>query len=218
MTNATGTKSAPTTKTSKAAKKATVAALSAVVNRRLAASGPKPARKNEGASMPLADVPEWAQRAANRDTPAEMAAVPEAPSTPAPVPVAPNAKEGRPPKPAKPKTAAPTPAAPGSLRAIGDCWLASLRAAGHTPSTISSYGNDLAIAYEHLGGDSAASALTEKQIAAFNESKAVIRKKNGKAKAMPTILKTRRALRLALTWAAHQKLIAKAPYAAKTPA
>jgi hypothetical protein len=153
-----------------------------------------------------AEVPEWAQRAAARDTAAEMAAVPESPvSEPAPT-------KGRA---AKPPKAPESPAAtPGSLRAIGNGWLGSLRAAGHTPSTISSYGNDLEIAYEHLGADTAAGTLTEKQIAGFNASKGVTKKANGKPKAQPTILKTRRALRLALTWAAETKLIAKAPYPA----
>ena len=113
----------------------------------------------------------------------------------------------------KAKEATPN-AAPGSLRAIGDGWLDSLRAAGHTPSTVSSYGNDLAIAYDHLGADTAAATITEKQISAFNASKGVTRKANGNPKAQPTILKTRRALRLALVWAAQKGLIAKAPYSA----
>ena len=59
-----------------------------------------------------------------------------------------------------------------------------------------------------------AADLTEKQIAKFNASDLVTKKKNGKGKAQPTVLKTRRALRLALTWAESRKLIAKAPYPA----
>ena len=79
---------------------------------------------------------------------------------------------------------------------------------------MSSYANDLAIAYEHLSADSPAATITERQIAGFDASKGVTRKANGKPKAQPTILKTRRALRLALIWAEHKKLIAKAPYSA----
>jgi hypothetical protein len=221
MKNATGSKSARTTKAPKTpveggAPEVKIDAGTTVVlpNPADAPAPPKPKRSKKPAPT-VAEVPDWAERAAARDTAAEMATVPEA------VPVAdtPAPKKGRAPK-AKAKPAAKeTPAAtPGSLRAIGDGWLESLRDAGHTPSTVSSYGNDLAIAYEHLGADASAAAITEKQIASFNASKGVTRKANGKPKAQPTILKTRRALRLALVWAEQKKLIAKAPYAAKTPA
>ena len=113
-----------------------------------------------------------------------------------------------------------TPAAtPGSLRAIGNAWIDV--APGRGPlglARVSSYTNDLEVAYEFLGGDTAAAEITEKQIAAFNVSKGVMKKRNGKPKAQPTILKTRRALRLALVWAEQKGLIKKAPFAAKTPA
>jgi hypothetical protein len=163
-------------------------------------------------------MPDWAKRAAGRDTAAEMATVSDAAPVVEPAPETPTPKKGRAPKAGKraPNKAAPkeAPAAPGSLRAIGDGWLASLRAAGHTPSTISSYGNDLEIAYEHLGQDTAAGTITEKQIAAFNASKGVVKTRTGKPKAQPTILKTRRALRLALIWAEQKGLIKRAPYSA----
>jgi hypothetical protein len=167
------------------------------------------------------EVPDWAKRAAAHDTPAEMAAVSEVVTSAAePGPEAPvaAAKRGR-----KPKAGAPAPepgkadapaATPGSLRAIGNAWIDHLRADGHSVSTVASYGNDLEVAYEHLGGDVAAAGLTERQIQGFNGCALVLRKKSGKPKAQPTILKTRRALRLALVWAAEQKLIAKAPYPA----
>jgi hypothetical protein len=210
-----GSKSAATTKPAPAPEVAIDATAVAVLpNPADAPAPPKRGRKAkpEPTVATKTEVPEWAQRAAGRDTAAEMAAVPEA----APVVEAPAPKKGHAPKPPKAKAAGKaTPAAtPGSLRAIGDAWLESLRAAGHTPSTVSSYGNDLAIAYEHLGADTAAADLTEKQIAGFNASKGVVKKANGKAKAQPTILKTRRALRLALVWAEQKKLIAKAPYPA----
>ena len=121
------------------------------------------------------------------------------------------------PRPSPRRTRRPPPRA-GSLRAIGDAWLDSLRAAGHTPSTVSSYGNDLAIAYDALRRRHRRRHDHGEQIAAFNASKGVVKKANGKPKAQPTILKTRRALRLALVWAEQKKLIAKAPYSAKTPA
>jgi hypothetical protein len=187
--------------------------------------GPKPVptvATKPAKGAPGTEVPDWAKRAAARDTAKEMAAVSDGAVTPEPTPAALVAvpKTGRPPTAAKAKDPAREPpiAKPGSLRAIGNAWIESLRAAGHSKSTVSSYSADLEVAYEVLDGDSAATDLTEKQIIAFNESKAVLRKKNGKAKAKPTILKTRRALRLALVWAVQTGRIKKAPFPTKTSA
>jgi hypothetical protein len=155
-----------------------------------------------------AEVPDWAKRAAARDTAAEMAAVPEAPPVAEPTPP----KRRRAAKPEQTPTARA--AKPGSLRAVGTSWIDAIRKNGASASTVSSYGNDLEVAYQFLDGDAPASGITEKQIAAFDKCKAVLTKRNGKPKAQPTILKTRRALRLALTWAEEQKLIKKAPYPA----
>jgi hypothetical protein len=170
--------------------------------------------------VPATEVPEWAKRAAARTTAAAMAAVPEAAPAPPPNAAAPKGHAAKAPKPSKSAPTKPDPAIakPGSLRAIGHAWIESIRSAGHSKSTVSSYANDLEVAYEVLDGNSAAADLTERQIATFNESKAVLKKRNGKAKARPTILKTRRALRLALVWAAQTGLIKKAPIPAKTPA
>jgi hypothetical protein len=184
---------------------------------------PKRGRKAIQPGTPPADLPDWAKRAAARDTANEMAAVPEAAPTPPATPETLPPKKGRAPKAATParKKAAPTetPAAiPGSLRAIGNGWLDALRDAGHTPSTLSSYANDLEVAYEHFGETKVAAEITEKEIAAFNASRGVVKTRAGKSKAQPTILKTRRALRLALVWAEQTKLIKKAPFPAKTPA
>jgi hypothetical protein len=170
-----------------------------------------------------------ARRAAARDTTAEMAKVPETTvtsnssdeldvrsegTTPAPKNRRTSKPKGRPKTPKSTAELLAPAAKAGSLRAIGDTWLEVLRADGHTPATVSSYANDLGIAYEHLGGNTPADEITVKQIAAFNASKGVVKTRTGRAKAQPTILKTRRALRLALTWAEETKLLKKAPYPA----
>jgi hypothetical protein len=223
MKNATGSKSARTTKAPKtpveggAPEVKIDATTVAVLPNPTDAPAPPKAKRSKKAAPTVTEVPDWAKRAATRDTATEMAAVPEAAPVAAPADAAPEAPapKGRARKAkAKPADNATPAARLGSLRATGDAWLDSLRAAGHTPSTVSSYGNDLEIAYEHLGADTAAATITEKQIAAFNASKGVVKKANGKPKAQPTILKTRRALRLALVWAEQKKLIAKAPYSA----
>jgi hypothetical protein len=217
MTNPKGSKSVRTTKPNTTTEVALDASTVAVLpNPADAPAPPKRGRKKPQPTVAAkAEVPAWVRKAEAGPPVATAVEV-----TPEPVPEAPAPKKGRATKAAKTKPAAKATlgAAPGSLRAIGDAWLESLRAAGHTPSTVSSYGNDLAIAYEHLGADTVAATITEKQIAGFNASKGVVKKANGKPKAQPTILKTRRALRLALIWAEQKKLIAKAPYAAKTPA
>jgi hypothetical protein len=187
------------------------------------ADAPPPPRKSAGRKRKAeprvatkTEVPEWAKRAAAHNTPADMAAVPDAAPAPEAAAPAPAPKKRHGAKPAKPNpatNAAPA-AAPGSLRAVGAAWIDSLRADGHSVSTVASYGNDLGVAYEVLGADIAAEGITAKQIAAFDRCKAVLTKRNGKPKAQPTILKTRRALRLALTWAVETKLIKQAPYPA----
>lgn len=90
--------------------------------------------------------------------------------------------------------------APGSLRAVGAAWLGHMASSGKTPATCSSYGKDLDLAYEFFGDVAAAEA--QGKLALFGASKLCLQKKNGKPKAKPTILKTQRALRMALDWAA----------------
>jgi hypothetical protein len=215
MTKKTGSKSAPT---KKPAKKATANGGKPEVKLDAATTVVLPSPADAPAPPKAAKAKKPAPTVAMRSTPdADMATVPEAASATEatkatdPPPTRPHAPK------AKPSSKAETPAAPGSLRAVGAAWIESLRTAGHSVSTVSSYTNDLEVAHGFFG-DARAADLTETQIAAFNESKAVLRKKTGKAKAQPTILKTRRALRLALVWAAQTGLIQKAPFAAKTPA
>lgn len=144
------------------------------------------------------DIPEWARKAAAKKSgdegwPADAAT--EAPQAPAQAPAKANA-------PRKPKAApdAPTsrlPASKGSIRAVGMDWLDRLTKDGHTEATVASYARDLEIAFEWFGAETPASEAATR-LAEFNESEAVTKKANGKPKAMPTILKTRRAVRMAL--------------------
>ena len=94
-----------------------------------------------------------------------------------------------------------------TLQAIAAGWLDHMRELGKTPATVASYEGDLQIAMAVLGAETDAATLTAAQIAAYADCDAVTKTKSGKPKAQPTILKTRRALRLALTWAAETGLI-----------
>ncbi len=98
-----------------------------------------------------------------------------------------------------------------TLKDIGDGYIASLQAREASPGTLFSYTMELRLAADQLGEDTSAKKLTAKMIEAFFESDRVTKKRNGKAKAKPSIDKTRRVLRQALLWAEEAGLIEKAP-------
>ena len=116
---------------------------------------------------------------------------------------------------AKAATSAPV-SAPNALDAhtladLAGAYLANLEAKGASLMTRASYQNDLKLALRELGEKTKISALTSRKIQTFFESDVVTKTKGGKAKAMPTILKTRRVLRLALMWAQEAGWVAEAP-------
>ena len=102
---------------------------------------------------------------------------------------------------------------PATLKSIADGWLSDMRARGKTPATVKSYEGDLAIAMNFFDASRVAGAITAEEIAAYETSEMVTKTKSGKGKALPTVLKTRRALRLALAWAQKAGVIASLPYA-----
>ncbi len=108
----------------------------------------------------------------------------------------------------------PTPSGgPATLKTIAEGWLNSMRERGKTASTVASYGGDLELAMRHFEASRVAGLITPDDIAAFEASDLVTKTKKGKPKAQPTILKTRRALRLALSWAKASGVITSVPYA-----
>jgi hypothetical protein len=86
--------------------------------------------------------------------------------------------------------------------------------AGKSGGTIWSYGMELQAAQAELGADTLVGMLTPEDIRKFETSKRVNKlAKSGKPKAEPSVAKTKRVLRLAVTWAAETGLIAANPYA-----
>jgi hypothetical protein len=77
--------------------------------------------------------------------------------------------------------------------------------------TRASYASDLQVAIKELGASTPLAKLTPRRIGAYFESDAVTKTRAGKQKAMPTILKCRRVLRLALSWAHKQGWIQDLP-------
>ncbi len=98
-----------------------------------------------------------------------------------------------------------------TLADLSGAYLAHLEAKGTSIMTRASYEADLNVALKALGEKTKVSTLTTRKVQNFFESDVVTKTRAGKAKAMPTILKTRRVLRLALVWATEQGWVAEAP-------
>jgi hypothetical protein len=98
-----------------------------------------------------------------------------------------------------------------TLADLSAAYLAALEAKGTSIMTRASYQADLGVALKTLGETTKVSAITARKVQNFFESDVVVKTRTGKAKAMPTILKTRRVLRLALVWANEAGWIAEAP-------
>jgi hypothetical protein len=132
------------------------------------------------------------------------------------------ARDARGPAPTEPAYLPPADGAPApgtepfaTLQDLGATWIAYLKANDAAVSTWASYQSDFETAVEHFGATTDPATLTPEAVAAYEQSDAVMKTKKGRAKAMPTILKTRRVLRLALKWAHDAGRLATVPYAAK---
>lgn len=141
----------------------------------------------------------------------------ETPGTePTPEAESPATNEPEPEKPAKrakPKKAPKGPAPEMTLAELGDDYIAHLQAT-KSAGTALSYKMEIDRAAAFLGADTPISCITREDISRFNASDIVMRKRDGSPKAQPSYLKTQRVLRLALTWAAHdRKWIEWVPFA-----
>jgi hypothetical protein len=86
-------------------------------------------------------------------------------------------------------------------------YLTHMAEQGKSEGTRFSYGMELKLAQAELGSDALVSYLTPESIALFNEAPRVTTLKSGRPKSQLSIDKTRRVLRLALTWAHQEGLI-----------
>ena len=98
---------------------------------------------------------------------------------------------------------------------LGERYLAHMEKEGKSAGTCFSYAMELKVAQAELGADTSVASLTPEAIEAFNVCDRVMRMKSGKPKAEPSFMKTRRVIRLALTWAAQNGLIASSPITPK---
>ena len=111
----------------------------------------------------------------------------------------------------KPKKGAKNLSPSITLGELAENYLAHLEEEGKGHGTLFSYGIELKMACRELGAGTKVASLTEKKVRAYFESDAVTKNRKGKYKAKPTIDKTRRILRLALTWLEEIGVIEKAP-------
>jgi hypothetical protein len=70
---------------------------------------------------------------------------------------------------------------------------------------------EMTCATRFLGADTTIVSLTPDEVLRFNNSKEVMKLKNGRPKAQPSYLKTQRVLRLSLVYAADKGWIESAP-------
>ncbi|MBK9387394.1 MAG: hypothetical protein IPN34_21475 [Planctomycetes bacterium] len=118
----------------------------------------------------------------------------------------------------KPKSKSPKKPATKPTWTLTECALAyleSLKAARKSESTISAYASDLDLATQVLGTETPIAQITLADVERFNASEPVLRTKSGRDKAMPTIERSRRVLRLALVFAEQQGALESAPIAEK---
>jgi hypothetical protein len=104
--------------------------------------------------------------------------------------------------------------AEGAVLRVGELaerYLEHLEASGKSHGTIFSYGIELKTAQKALGAETLISALTPALVGTYFESAVVMKLKSGRPKALPSFMKTRRVLRLALVWAVEQGWLAKVP-------
>jgi len=116
---------------------------------------------------------------------------------------------------AKPQPTAPTKrdfASGGvELADIAERFLKHLEKSGKSRGTVFSYSLDLGVAERHFGANRDAATITTDEVAEYFESAAVTKNRSGGSKNAITIAKLRRTLRMALVWAAEEKLLAVAP-------
>jgi hypothetical protein len=118
---------------------------------------------------------------------------------------------------AKPKKVAKGPCPEMPLAELGAHYITHLEAT-KSAGTALSYKMEIDRAVAFLGADTPIHCITRDDVERFNASDLVMRKRDGTPKAQPSFLKTQRVLRLALTWAAHdRKWIEWVPFADVEP-
>ena len=108
--------------------------------------------------------------------------------------------------------AVPTATAKGhTLGELAETYIKHMQDVGKSTTTTFAYKMELVGALAELGTDTKLSEITPERVKGYFECPRVMKTKSGGAKALPTILKSRRVLRLALDHAALLGWISVAP-------
>lgn len=99
-----------------------------------------------------------------------------------------------------------------TLAQAGEAFLARLTKEAASPSTLGAYKADLGIAIAVLGEKREVANINRSSIERFDEHELVTQTRSGKPKAIPTIERTRRVLRLVLRDAHAAGYIAELPF------
>jgi hypothetical protein len=94
---------------------------------------------------------------------------------------------------------------------LSERYLTHLAEGEWSGGTIASYSMELKTAQNEMGPETLISEITPERVQTYFDSKRVTKLRSGKAKAKPSVDKTRRVLRLALVWAEESGLVEKAP-------
>ncbi len=136
-------------------------------------------------------------------------AQPAADATPAQEPSSPEPE--RKPRSKRAKKAIQGEGATMTLGELSRRYLEHLKAEDKADGTVFSYGMELKLACRVLNEDTPIALLTPDDVRRFNVSSMVMLLRSGRDKAAPSFLKSRRVLRLALTWAHEQGWIPTLP-------
>jgi len=98
-----------------------------------------------------------------------------------------------------------------TLQEVVDLYLTYLAEIGKKSGTIATYGKDFELAIKHFGGEKKIDSFLAPHIATFFKSDLVNKLASGKDRAQPTILKTKRVVRMMFTWAKDKGMIDKLP-------
>lgn len=98
-----------------------------------------------------------------------------------------------------------------TLAELAQRYIDSLEQAGKSEGTQFSYRIELRTACMELGDATLISSLTPDDVRRYFDSATVMKLKSGRPKAMPSYLKTRRVLRLALCFAVERRWLEVAP-------
>jgi len=98
-----------------------------------------------------------------------------------------------------------------TLKEAVEQYLTYLTEIGKRPGTVATYGKDFELAIKHFGEDKKIDSFLPPHIVTFFKTDLVNKLSNGKDRAQPTILKTKRAVRMMFVWCKDKGMIDKLP-------